>query len=142
MFVYNTALSMCTVLCIISPELIYPVTESVYSSIKSYPCSPLPSPWLLLFLLCMSFFFFFNSTYVKDYTLFVFFRLAYFTYHSALQVHQFSSVQFSRLVMSDSLRPHESQHARPPCPTLSQMAGFPYFIQLNNILLCLCAPLS
>ena len=29
---------------------------------------------------------------------------------------QFSSVQFSRPVMSDSLRPHESQHARPPCP--------------------------
>ena len=28
-----------------------------------------------------------------------------------------SSVQFSRSVMSDSLRPHESQHARPPCPS-------------------------
>ena len=26
----------------------------------------------------------------------------------------FSSVQFSCLVMSNSLRPHESQHARPP----------------------------
>ena len=26
-----------------------------------------------------------------------------------------SSVQFSRSVVSDSLRPHESQHARPPC---------------------------
>ena len=26
------------------------------------------------------------------------------------------SVQFSRSVMSDSLRPHEPQHARPPCP--------------------------
>ena len=26
------------------------------------------------------------------------------------------SVQFSRSVMSDSLRPHELQHARPPCP--------------------------
>ena len=29
----------------------------------------------------------------------------------------FSSVQFSPSVMSDSLRPHESQHARPPCPS-------------------------
>ena len=29
---------------------------------------------------------------------------------------QFSSVQFSRSVVSDSLRPHESQH-RPPCPS-------------------------
>ena len=27
----------------------------------------------------------------------------------------FSSVQFSRWVMSDYLRPHESQHANPPC---------------------------
>ena len=28
---------------------------------------------------------------------------------------QFSSVHFSRSVVSDYLRPHESQHARPPC---------------------------
>ena len=27
------------------------------------------------------------------------------------------SVQFSRSFVSDSLRPHESQHARPPCPS-------------------------
>ena len=30
---------------------------------------------------------------------------------------QFCSVQFSRSVMSDSLRPHESQPTRPPCPS-------------------------
>ena len=30
---------------------------------------------------------------------------------------QFSSIQFSRSVMSDSLQPHESQHTRPPCPS-------------------------
>ena len=29
----------------------------------------------------------------------------------------FNSVQFSRSVVSDSLWPHESQHARPPCPS-------------------------
>ena len=29
----------------------------------------------------------------------------------------FSSVQFSRSVVSDSLWPHEPQHARPPCPS-------------------------
>ena len=29
----------------------------------------------------------------------------------------FSSVQFSCLVMSNSLQPHETQHARPPCPS-------------------------
>ena len=28
---------------------------------------------------------------------------------------QLSSVQFSHLVMFNSLRPHETQHARPPC---------------------------
>ena len=27
------------------------------------------------------------------------------------------TVQFSRSVVSDSLRPHESQHTRPPCPS-------------------------
>ena len=32
-----------------------------------------------------------------------------------LTVH--SSVQFSRSVVSNALRPHESQHARPPCPS-------------------------
>ena len=36
---------------------------------------------------------------------------------SQTQLSDFSSVQFSRLVTSDSLRPHESQHARPPCPS-------------------------
>ena len=30
---------------------------------------------------------------------------------------QFSSVQFICSVMSDSLQPRESQHARPPCPS-------------------------
>ena len=34
-------------------------------------------------------------------------------------MEQFSWVQFSCSVMSDSLRPHESQHARPPCPSPS-----------------------
>ena len=32
-------------------------------------------------------------------------------------LNMFSSVRFSRSVMSDSLRPHESQHARRPCPS-------------------------
>ena len=32
-------------------------------------------------------------------------------------IYQFSSVQFSCSVESDSLWPHESQHARPPCPS-------------------------
>ena len=32
-------------------------------------------------------------------------------------MYQFSSAQFSHSVMSDFLRPHELQHARPPCPS-------------------------
>ena len=32
-------------------------------------------------------------------------------------LHLLSSVQFSRSVVSDSLWPHEPQHARPPCPS-------------------------
>ena len=36
---------------------------------------------------------------------------------SSLFLFLFSSVQFSRSIVSDSLRPHESQHARPPCPS-------------------------
>ena len=37
--------------------------------------------------------------------------------HYACPAFCISSVQFSHSVMSDSLRPHESQHARPPCPS-------------------------
>src|SRR5574337_192431 len=33
-----------------------------------------------------------------------------------LGMNQFSSDQISLSVVSDSLRPHESKHARPPCP--------------------------
>ena len=38
---------------------------------------------------------------------------------SQKEKHQYSisSVQFSRSVVSNSLGPHESQHARPPCPS-------------------------
>ena len=34
-----------------------------------------------------------------------------------IKITKFSSVQFSRSVVSDSLQPHESQHTRPPCPS-------------------------
>ena len=37
--------------------------------------------------------------------------------HYIILLSQFSSIQFSRSVMSDSLQPHEPQHARPPCPS-------------------------
>ena len=35
----------------------------------------------------------------------------------SLPQKRFPSVQFSHSVVSDSLRPHESQHTRPPCPS-------------------------
>ena len=34
-------------------------------------------------------------------------------------MYHFNSVQFSHSVMSDYLQPHESEHARPPCPSPS-----------------------
>ena len=36
---------------------------------------------------------------------------------SSISLHIFSSIQFSRSVMSNCLQPHELQHARPPCPS-------------------------
>ena len=38
------------------------------------------------------------------------------TYY-AFELSKISSVQFSRSVVSNSLRPHELQNARPPCPS-------------------------
>ena len=40
-----------------------------------------------------------------------------FTFWSEPEVPWAASVQFSRSVVSDSLRPHESQQVRPPCPS-------------------------
>ena len=60
----------------------------------------------------------------------------------------FSSVQFSRSVVSDSLRPHGLQHARPPCPSptpgacsnscpSSQRCHATHLILCRPLLLCL-----
>ena len=38
-------------------------------------------------------------------------------YRLLITYSNFSSVQFSCSVVSDSLWPHESEHARPPCPS-------------------------
>ena len=37
------------------------------------------------------------------------------------QISVLDTVQFSHSVASDSLRPHESQHTRPPCPSPTQV---------------------
>ena len=54
-----------------------------------------------------------SNIFWKD--LFSFLNLFYT--QSYIYLDSIYSVQFSRSVMSDSLRPHESQHTRPPCPT-------------------------
>ena len=47
------------------------------------------------------------------------YNIHYCSYHELfLKNKNFNDcIQFSRSVMSDSLWPHESQHARPPCPS-------------------------
>ena len=44
------------------------------------------------------------------------FQLSYFKSWK-MMLWKFSSIQFSHSLMSDYLRPQESQHARPPCPS-------------------------
>ena len=39
------------------------------------------------------------------------------SFSKTLQCLKLLTIQFSRSVVSDSLRPHEPQHARPPCPS-------------------------
>ena len=57
---------------------------------------------------------------------------------------QFSSVQFSRSVMSDSLQPHELQHARPPCPSTNSWSSLK-LMSIESVMpsshLILCRPL-
>ena len=49
----------------------------------------------------------------------------------------FASVQFSRSVMSDSLRPHEWQHARPPCPSPTpRPMSIESVMPFNHLILC------
>ena len=56
------------------------------------------------------------------------------------------SVQFSRSVVSNSLRPHEPQHTRPPCPITNYwQPPKPMCIELvissNHLILCRPLPL-
>ena len=44
-------------------------------------------------------------------------RILSYLFFSTLPMLTFSSVRFNRSVMSDSLWPHEPQHARPHCPS-------------------------
>ena len=44
-------------------------------------------------------------------------RTYMYVFPSSVCLEDLSSVQFSRSVVSDSLRRHELQHTRPPCPS-------------------------
>ena len=53
----------------------------------------------------------------------------------------FSSVQFNRSVVSNSLRPHGLQHARPPCPlptpgAYSNSCPLSHWLLSNHLVLC------
>ena len=56
----------------------------------------------------------------------------------------FSSVQFSHSVVSDSLRPHEPQRARPPCPFTNSQSSLK-LMSIESVMpsshLILCHPL-
>ena len=57
----------------------------------------------------------------------------------------FRSDQISHSVLSDSLRPHESQHARPPCPSQTPSRSSLRLTSIESVMpsshLILCCPL-
>ena len=60
---------------------------------------------------------------------------------SWINLRRGSSVQFSRSVVSDSWRPHEPQHARPPCPSLtpgvhSRLTSIESVMPSSHLILC------
>ena len=62
-------------------------------------------------------------------------------YSNIILLVQFSSVQFSRSVVSDSLEPHGLQHARPPCPSptpraYSKLMSIESVMPSNHLILC------
>jgi len=56
---------------------------------------------------------------VRESDIFNILKYLLYLYLNMRYLMHISSVQFSCSVMSNSLRPHESQHARPPCPSPS-----------------------
>ena len=54
---------------------------------------------------------------LKDSVIYKLLTYAYIFIIKISRTSSFSSVQFSRSVVADSLQPHELQYARPPCPS-------------------------
>ena len=61
-----------------------------------------------------------------------------------VRIDTLSSVQFNRSVMSDSLRPHEPQHARPPSLSITNFRSSPTSMSIESMMssnhLILCRP--
>ena len=55
-------------------------------------------------------------------------------------IHSHTISQFSHSVVSDSLQPHEPQHARPPCPSptpsLLKLMSIESVMPSNHLILC------
>ena len=76
----------------------------------------------MMLIFVLFFFIFKTCIWAENSWLVVYYHM--YSWSSALQADSLpseplSSIQFSRSVVSDSLWPHESQHARPPCPSAS-----------------------
>ena len=121
MSIESMILSNCLILCyslLLLPSF-FPSIR-VYSS-ESALCIMWPEYWSLSFIISPS----------NECSVLISFRIDWVDLLAILQLpgynkistrdtiacFQFSSAQFSRSVVSNSLRPHESQHARPPCPS-------------------------
>ena len=64
-------------------------------------------------------------------------------YGEEISMSRISSVQFTHSVVSDSFRPRESQHARPPCSSQTQslLKLMPIESVMSSSHLILCLPL-
>ena len=86
--------------------------DSVFSSIIYFPHC---------FFCLLSIFLTSSSIHVYTITLFCMYldirTMEEGNYCFTIQIRYYISVQFSRSVVSNSLRPHELQHATPPCPS-------------------------
>ena len=59
----------------------------------------------------------------------------YMLWENVLILLFYISVQFSRSVVSDSLWPHELQHARPPCPSLNGLMSIKSVMPSRHLIL-------
>ena len=88
-------------------------------TVKTLP-NPTPAPCSKPHLLCLSHGllpWYLSAAYVKSRMCIFNYPCTFSTCTELQKSSQFSSVQFSHSVVSDSLRPHEPQRARPPCPS-------------------------